>query len=129
LPSVIKICEKELNYRKQLESIGLINRERLPLPVSGKGKKGKKVKDDDGDFECETCRANLFVSLINNSQDDSVYCLPHALHLISCKKQILKHCTLMYTYDEVSTICYNQLISMSYIHYTQSINYLRIIIS
>ena len=129
MPSVIKICEKELNYRKQLESIGLINRERLPLPVSGKGKKGKKVKDDDGDFECETCRANLFVSLINNSQDDSVYCLPHALHLISYKKQILKHCTLMYTYDEVSTICYNQLISMSYIHYTQSINYLRIIIS
>ncbi|KYN32272.1 Protein Jumonji [Trachymyrmex septentrionalis] len=100
LPSVIKICEKELNYRKQLESVGLINRERLPLPVSGKGKKGKKVKDDDGDFECETCRANLFVSLVNNSQDDSVYCLSHALHLISCKKQILKHCTLMYTYDE-----------------------------
>ncbi|KAG5306388.1 JARD2 protein, partial [Pseudoatta argentina] len=100
LPSVIKICEKELNYRKQLESVGLINRERLPLPVSGKGKKGKKVKDDDGDFECETCRANLFVSLVNNSQDDSVYCLPHALHLISCKKQVLKHCTLMYTYDE-----------------------------
>ena len=117
MPSVIKICEKELNYRKQLESIGLINKERLPLPVSGKGKKGKKVKDDDGDFECETCRANLFVSLVNNSQDDSVYCLPHALHLISCKKQILKHCTLMYTYDEVSTICYNQLISMSYTLY------------
>ncbi|XP_024882813.1 protein Jumonji isoform X1 [Temnothorax curvispinosus] len=100
LPSVIKIREKELDYRKQLECVGLINRERLPLPDSGKGKKGKKVKEDDGDFECETCRANLFVSLVNNSQDDSVYCLPHALHLISCKKQILKYCTLMYTYDE-----------------------------
>ncbi|KYN00880.1 PREDICTED: uncharacterized protein LOC108775535 [Cyphomyrmex costatus] len=100
LPSVIKICEKELDYRKQLENVGLINRERLPLPVNGKGKKGKKVKEDDGDFECETCRANLFVSLVNNSRDDSVYCLPHALHLINCKKQVLKHCTLMYTYDE-----------------------------
>jgi len=99
---VIKIREKELDYRKQLESIGLTNRERLPLPDNGKGKKGKKVKEEDGDFECETCRANLFVSLVNNSQDDSVYCLPHALHLITCKKQVLKHCTLMYTYDKVS---------------------------
>lgn len=100
LPSVIKIREKELDYRKQLESVGLTNRERLPLPDSGKGKKGKKVTEDDGDFECETCRYNLFVSLVNNSQDDSVYCLPHALHLINSKKQVLKHCTLMYTYDE-----------------------------
>ncbi|GAB1863858.1 Protein Jumonji [Camponotus japonicus] len=100
LPSVIKIREKELDYRKQLENAGLNNRERLPLPDSGKGKKGKRVKEDDGDFECETCRANLFVSLVNNSQDDSVYCLPHALQLINHKKQILKHCTLMYTYDE-----------------------------
>ncbi|XP_067203813.1 protein Jumonji [Linepithema humile] len=100
LPSVIKIREKELDYRKQLENVGLTNRERLPLPDSGKGKKGKRVKEDDGDFECETCRANLFVSLVNNSQDDSVYCLPHALQLFNRKKQVLKHCTLMYTYDE-----------------------------
>lgn len=100
LPSVIKIREMELDYRKQLENVGLNNRERLPLPDSGKGKKGKKVKEDDGDFECETCRANLFVSLVNNSQDDSVYCLPHALQIINHKKQILKHCNLMYTYDE-----------------------------
>ncbi|XP_029161914.1 LOW QUALITY PROTEIN: protein Jumonji [Nylanderia fulva] len=100
LPSVIKIREKELDYRKLLENVGLNNRERLPLPDSGKGKKGKRVKEDDGDFECETCRANLFVSLVNNSQDDSVYCLPHALQLINHKKQLLKHCTLMYTYDE-----------------------------
>ncbi|XP_053995010.1 protein Jumonji [Hylaeus volcanicus] len=100
LPSVIKIREKEINYRKQLESVGLTNTERLPLPDSGKRKKGKKVKEDDGDFECETCRANLFVSLVNNSQDDSVYCLPHALQLLNKKKQALKHYTLMYTYNE-----------------------------
>ncbi|XP_076247769.1 jumonji, AT rich interactive domain 2 [Calliopsis andreniformis] len=100
LPSVIKIREKEITYRKQLESVGLTNTERLPLPDSGKRKKGKKVKEDDGDFECEICRANLFVSLVNNSQDDSVYCLLHALQLLNRKKQILKHCTLMYTYNE-----------------------------
>lgn len=60
------------------------------------------MKEDDGDFECETCRANLFVSLVNNSQDDSVYCLLHALQLFNRKKQILKHFTLMYTYNEVN---------------------------
>lgn len=99
---MIKIRLKELDYRKQLTNVGLAKRERLPLPNSGKGKRGKKVKEDDGDFECESCRANLFVSLVNNSQDDSVYCLPHGLQLINRKKQVLKHCTLMYTYDEVS---------------------------
>ncbi|CAK9803483.1 Protein Jumonji [Anthophora plagiata] len=100
LPSVIKIREKEISYRKKLESVGLTNTERLPLPDSGKRKKGKKVKEDDGDFECETCRANLFVSLVSNSQDDSVYCLSHALQLFNKKKQVLKHYTLMYTYNE-----------------------------
>nr|XP_031826398.1 protein Jumonji [Nomia melanderi] len=100
LPSVIKIREKEITYRQQLEAVGLMNTERLPLPDSGKRKKGKKVKEDDGDFECETCRANLFVSLVSNSQDDSVYCLPHALQLFNRKKQALKYCTLMYTYNE-----------------------------
>ncbi|KZC08440.1 Protein Jumonji [Dufourea novaeangliae] len=100
LPSVIKIREKEITYRKQLDAVGLTNTERLPLPDSGKRKKGKKVKEDDGDFECETCRANLFVSLVSNSHDDSVYCLTHALQLLSRKKQALKYCTLMYTYDE-----------------------------
>lgn len=101
MPAVLKIRERELEYRKQLEYIGLSNKEKLPLPDTGKGKKGKKVKEEDGDFECETCRANLFVSLVNNSNDDSVYCLPHALQLIVRKRQVLKHCTLMYTYTEV----------------------------
>ncbi|XP_014607161.1 PREDICTED: protein Jumonji [Polistes canadensis] len=100
LPSVIQIREREIDHRKKLKSLGLNNREKLPLPDSGKRGKGKKVKEDDGDFECETCRANLFVSLVNNSQDDSVYCLAHALQMLTKNKSILKSCTLMYTYSE-----------------------------
>ncbi|XP_015172001.1 PREDICTED: protein Jumonji [Polistes dominula] len=100
LPSVIQIREREIDHRKKLKSLGLINRQQLPLPDSGKRGKGKKVKEDDGDFECETCRANLFVSLVNNSQDDSVYCLTHALQVLGKNKSILKNCTLMYTYSE-----------------------------
>lgn len=101
LPTVMNIRERELEYRGLLENAGLSNTERLPLPDSGKRRRGKKVKEDDGDFECETCRANLFVSLVSNSQDDCVYCLPHACQILTRKKQLLKHCTLMYTYSEV----------------------------
>ncbi|XP_011310523.1 protein Jumonji [Fopius arisanus] len=100
LPVMMKIREKELHYRQQLEYYGLSKKEKLPLPDNGKRKKAVKVKEDDGDFECETCRMNLFVSLMNNSQDDSTYCLPHALQLLSHKKQVLKYCTLKYTYSE-----------------------------
>ncbi|XP_015123580.1 protein Jumonji [Diachasma alloeum] len=100
LPVMMKIREKELHYRQQLEYYGLSKKEKLPLPDNGKRKKAAKVKEDDGDFECETCRMNLFVSLMNNSLDDSTYCLPHALQLIAHKKQVLKHCTLKYTYSE-----------------------------
>ncbi|KAK0088572.1 hypothetical protein PV325_011492 [Microctonus aethiopoides] len=100
LPAVTKIRENELNYRHELEYYGLTKTEKLSLPGSGKRKKGQKVKEDESDYECETCRANLFVSLVTNSQDDSAYCLPHALQLIGRKKQVLKHCTLKYTYSE-----------------------------
>lgn len=110
MPSVIKIRENEISYREQLEAVGLTSTERLPLPDSGKRKKGKKVKEDDGDFECEACRANLFVSLVSNSQDDSVYCLPHALQLFNKKRQALKHCTLMYTYNEVNIFLYKHVV-------------------
>ncbi|CAD6237239.1 GSCOCG00002210001-RA-CDS [Cotesia congregata] len=100
LPVVTKIRDRELNYRQQLEYYGLNNKEKLPLPGSGKRKKGQKFSEDEDDYECENCRATLFVSLVNNSQDDSVYCLPHGLQLIGRKKQVLKHCTLKYTYSE-----------------------------
>ncbi|KAG8039876.1 hypothetical protein G9C98_000605 [Cotesia typhae] len=83
-----------------LEHAEQIFKEKLPLPGSGKRKKGQKFSEDEDDYECENCRATLFVSLVNNSQDDSVYCLPHGLQLIGRKKQVLKHCTLKYTYSE-----------------------------
>ncbi|XP_014487051.1 PREDICTED: uncharacterized protein LOC106750918 isoform X2 [Dinoponera quadriceps] len=100
LPSVLRIHNRELEYRKQLEDLGLNKKERVPLPGRKKKKKGKKVKEDDDDYECETCRANLFVSIVTNTQEDTFYCLPHALELLNRKKQLLKHCVLMYTYNE-----------------------------
>ncbi|XP_066592555.1 uncharacterized protein Jarid2 [Prorops nasuta] len=100
LPMVTKIRDKEIEYRKKLFILGLSNKKRLPLPDSNKRKKGKQVQEEEGDFECETCRANLFVSLMSNTQEETVYCLEHAAQILTKKKQILKHCTLMFTYSE-----------------------------
>ncbi|XP_034941737.1 protein Jumonji [Chelonus insularis] len=100
LPVVIKIRERELNYRQHLESYGLVNKEKLPLPGNAKRKKGQKVVEDEDDYECDNCRANLFVSLVTNSKDDSTWCLRHGLVMIAQKKQIIKNCILKYTYSE-----------------------------
>ncbi|XP_033221882.1 protein Jumonji [Belonocnema kinseyi] len=100
LPTVKRVCEREIDYRRQLKSLGLTNTEKLPTPESGKRGKGKKIKEEDGDFECETCRASLFVSLVSNSLDDGMYCLPHGIQLLTRKKHLLKNCLLMITYSE-----------------------------
>lgn len=101
-----RVCEREIDFRRQLKGLGLTNIEKLPTPESGKRGRGRKVKEEDGDFECETCRSNLFVSLVNNSQDDSMYCLPHAIQLLTRKKQLLKNCVLMIAYSEVNIPIY-----------------------
>lgn len=79
-----------------------MNTERIPLPCNDKKGKSKKNKTEDIDYECDTCRANLYVSLISNSLDGGIFCLTHAIQIIEKKKQILKNCTLMYTYSEVN---------------------------
>ncbi|XP_014218776.1 protein Jumonji isoform X2 [Copidosoma floridanum] len=100
LPTVIKICNKEIENRKKLRELGLMNNERVPLPSNDKKGKGKKTKKEEIDYECDTCRANLFVSLLSNPLDGSILCLTHAIQYIENKKQVIKNCTLMYTYSE-----------------------------
>lgn len=104
LPTVIKVCNKEIENRKKLKELGLTTTEKLPLPESDKKGKNKKVVEDEGDYECDTCRSNLFVSLVSNPSDESIFCLTHGIQYIEKKKQVLKNCTLMYTYSEVSFI-------------------------
>ncbi|XP_031789602.1 protein Jumonji isoform X1 [Nasonia vitripennis] len=100
LPTVIKVCDKEIENRKKLKELGLTNTEKLPLPENDKKGKAKKVKEEEGDYECDTCRANLFVSLVSNPTDESIFCLTHAIQYIQKKKQVCENCTLMYTYSE-----------------------------
>lgn len=41
-------------------------------------------------------------SQVTNSHEEGVYCLPHAIELLTNKSHHLKYCKLMYTYDQVT---------------------------
>lgn len=58
---VQNIKENEVVQRNELEKLGLTTSERLPL---NKRRKSRVAHDDDSDYECEICRANLFLSLV-----------------------------------------------------------------
>lgn len=38
---------------------------------------------------------------MSNSHDNTVYCLPHAVELLTHKRSQVKHCTLVYSFSEV----------------------------
>ncbi|XP_021932109.1 uncharacterized protein LOC110835814 isoform X2 [Zootermopsis nevadensis] len=101
LPMIVQIRQQELDYRKQLYALGLKTSERLPLPeVNIKRRKARQAREEEADYECEMCRANLFVSLVTNAHEEAVYCLPHAVELLTKKRHDLKYCKLLYTYDQ-----------------------------
>ncbi|XP_046391026.1 titin homolog [Ischnura elegans] len=101
LPMIFRIRENELEKRKQLLSLGLKSCERLPQQPVKRNRKGpRSARDDDGDYECEICRANLYISLVTDSNEECVYCLQHAVELLTKKKNHVKYCKLMYTYDQ-----------------------------
>lgn len=62
IPMILQVREKEIQLRKQLFALGLKTSERLPLPER---KKSRSAREEDGDYECEICRANLFLSLVS----------------------------------------------------------------
>ncbi|XP_063910266.1 protein Jumonji [Zophobas morio] len=100
IPAVQELCDKEKAARDKIKSLGVSATEKLPLPETPQVRKKKKLHSDDGEYECEVCNANLFVSMVSESQDDVVYCLDHAAEQIEKKKIQSKHCKLMYTYDD-----------------------------
>lgn len=65
LPAVEELRERENLGRTFLESLGLKTTERLPLPDISNPRKKRKMQEDGGEYECELCRTNLFVSLVS----------------------------------------------------------------
>ncbi|XP_059478000.1 protein Jumonji isoform X2 [Neocloeon triangulifer] len=97
LPLIKATVEREEQHRDTLKLLGLRSSERLPLPESSK--KARSNSEEDNEYECEVCRANLYLSLVTNSQEEAVYCLPHAISVLNNKKHQLKNSKLLYTYD------------------------------
>lgn len=58
---IIAIQEKELCSRRQLEEVGLKASQRIPIHK----RKKKPMNNSDADYECEICRANLFISHVS----------------------------------------------------------------
>uniref|UniRef100_A0A182PP47 ARID domain-containing protein n=1 Tax=Anopheles epiroticus TaxID=199890 RepID=A0A182PP47_9DIPT len=109
-PMIVDIYEKEKLHRQTLKEQGVTKTERI---------ESKKKSASLDEFECERCRANLYLSLVKvkvtrtdddddeDGEDDNVsmdeeeriYCLKHAVkHLIDGGLQ-QKHCRLAYTYS------------------------------
>lgn len=64
LPDIQSIIDRERMLRTKLESLGLTSSERLPLPDVINARKKRKMQEDDGEYECEICRTNLYISLV-----------------------------------------------------------------
>ena len=58
------VIENELSQRGALRKLGMDATERLPLDGKSK-RKGQRVDLDD--YECEVCRASLYVSMVSTT--------------------------------------------------------------
>lgn len=99
LPLLENMCEKEQRYRTQLVEMGLKTFERLPLEEAADPKKAKRprLRPEDSNHECDFCRISCHVSMVVGLQDDTLYCLEHAVHCLQRKN--MKGWKLLYTYD------------------------------
>uniref|UniRef100_A0A2M4B810 Putative small domain found in the jumonji family of transcription factors n=1 Tax=Anopheles marajoara TaxID=58244 RepID=A0A2M4B810_9DIPT len=110
-PMIVDFYEKEKQQRQALKDQGVTQSEKIES-------KKKTVSLDE--FECETCRANLYLSLVkvkvtadeddkvdeaggSNSADEEeeerLYCLKHAIKYLADGQLQTKHCRLAYTYS------------------------------
>lgn len=66
IPSINNLCVREKGNRQKLKQLGVTEIEKLPQPDAPGVRRRKKLKESDGEYECEICRCNLFVSLVSN---------------------------------------------------------------
>lgn len=58
-----------------------------------------KKKSPTDENECDICRANLYISWIK-TEDDSIYCLQHAVQYLKNKRLDADQCKIIYLYKE-----------------------------
>ncbi|GIY26508.1 hypothetical protein CDAR_229111 [Caerostris darwini] len=98
LPLIESIRQQELQLRAQLNELGLKQFERNSLIEARDKKKKLKGVKEETEQECDICHMLCYVSMVIYPQEDSVYCLPHAIEHIP--KKNFKSCKLKYTYNE-----------------------------
>eukprot|EP00092_Neocalanus_flemingeri_P014188 GFUD01015307.1.p1 GENE.GFUD01015307.1~~GFUD01015307.1.p1 ORF type:complete len:2572 (+),score=650.46 GFUD01015307.1:122-7837(+) len=91
-PKIEKIRDRESELRKKVINLGIKVSERLSL------ENDSSKEEEDDEYECQVCNANLFVSLIANVEEESTYCLTHGIEFITENKQMVKNCKLLYTH-------------------------------
>merc|ERR1711874_774962 len=62
--------------------------------------------EEDDEYECQICNANLYVSLLADMEEETTYCLTHGIEHLTGHKELMKNCKLMYTHtrDEIKEI-------------------------
>ncbi|XP_055603407.1 microtubule-associated protein futsch isoform X2 [Uranotaenia lowii] len=99
-PMISDIYEKEKQQRRILQDNGVNKSEKIET---------KRKTASLEEFECDICRANLYLSLVRvkiiSDDDDAVdeeeriYCLKHAIKFVTESRLPAKFCKLAYTYS------------------------------
>merc|ERR1712013_470747 len=99
-PKIERIRDRESDLRKQVFSLGIKVSERLSL------ENDSSKEEEDDEYECHVCNANLFVSLIANVDEENTYCLAHGIEFITENKHLVKSCKMLYTHtlEEIKEI-------------------------
>ncbi|KAF5283535.1 hypothetical protein FQA39_LY17315 [Lamprigera yunnana] len=98
VPIIQSLSDVEKQNMDKLQKLGVTNQEKFPLPDVSL-KKRRKLQSDSGDYECEVCCKNLFLSWIIDLEEDSVYCLEHAINCLERKQLTTTNCKLFFTYS------------------------------
>lgn len=65
------------------------------------------AEEEEGEYECYVCRANLYVSMVADTKESVVFCLSHAIRRIEQSRLHSANCRLLYTYTvpELDALC------------------------
>ncbi|RXG67444.1 Protein Jumonji [Armadillidium vulgare] len=95
---VTTVVDREKRDRQALLQLGLTTSERLSSPNLYRKRKNRYA-DDEEEVCCEICRQHLYVSLVTNTQEETVYCPQHAAIYLTNNLAQLPLCKIMYTYS------------------------------
>ncbi|XP_039451370.1 protein Jumonji [Culex pipiens pallens] len=100
LPMISDIYDKEKEQREVIKNHGVNKSEKI---------ESKKKTASLEEFECDICRANLYLSLVRVKitgdddetldEDERIYCLKHAIKFLSDSRLPAKFCKLACTYS------------------------------